>query len=93
MTNLLDKAQVVLDPGQARPIKVHGTFALASGANMAESVKSFLATHSAELSLPFGAAGLALVKEVTAAGHHVLRCNHTIDGIRVFGAQLIATDE
>ncbi|HVM81027.1 MAG TPA: M36 family metallopeptidase [Stellaceae bacterium] len=91
MVSLLDKAEIVLDPSRTRPIKVQGTFALTVGASLADSVKSFLAAHSADLSLPFGAAGLTLVKEVSAAGHRVLRYNHTIDGIRVFGAQLIVT--
>jgi hypothetical protein len=91
MASLLDAAQVVLDPGQMRPVKVRGSFSLSAGANVAENVKSFLTANAHELAVPFGAAGLMLVKDVRAAGYRVLRYNHTVDGIRVFGAQLIAT--
>ncbi len=90
MANLLDQAEVVLDPGHTRPVKVRGAFSLIPGPNLTESVRAFLTTHAHELAVPFGAAGLVLVKQVRVAGQQVLRYNHTVDGIRVFGAQLIA---
>jgi hypothetical protein len=91
MSNQLSNAQIILDSSNTRPVKVRGTIPLAGGTSAHEGVSQFLADHAAELPVPFGAGGMKLVKEDVNAGRKVLRYDHLLDGVRVFGAQTIAT--
>jgi hypothetical protein len=91
MADLLSEAQVVMDSSQTRPIKIRGSFALPKARTVHEGVARFLADNAETLAVPFGTAELKLVKQDEVAGREVLRYDHAIDGIRVFGAQTIAT--
>ncbi|HEY0414280.1 MAG TPA: M36 family metallopeptidase [Allosphingosinicella sp.] len=91
MSDLLAKAQIVMDSSLTRPVKVRGNFPLPEADSTHEGVVQFLTDHGHELSVPFGAGQLQLAKEDKNAGRKVLRYDHTMDGLRVFGAQTIAT--
>jgi hypothetical protein len=88
MANILDGSEVVLHADRSRPIKVRGEFALGASSN-AILVKGFLTQHADDLKLPFPVAGLKLAHETETSVRKVYRFDHMLDGIPVFGAQLI----
>jgi hypothetical protein len=91
MTDLLANAHVVMDSGRTRPIQVRGAFALPTARTVSQQVGKFLVENAAELAVPFSAAEMKLVKEAEVAGRKILRYDHCLEGIRVFGAQTIVT--
>jgi len=91
MVDVLSNAQVVLDSSQTRPVQIRGSFDLPNAKSIQDGVAQFLVQHGNELAVPFGPQGLKLVKTDESAGRKVLRYDHVIDGVRVFGAQTIAT--
>jgi hypothetical protein len=94
MPNLLQASEVVLNPQQTRPAKMRVEYTLPAAASTLESVQSFLASHAQEISFPFPMEGLRLVHTVETPIRKVFRFDYTLDGIPVFGAQLIVqTDE
>lgn len=91
MADLLANAHVVMDSSRTRPVRIRGAFALPAARTVSQQVSKFLIDNAAEIAVPFGAAELKLVKEADVAGRKVLRYDHRLDGIRVFGAQTIVT--
>lgn len=91
MANLLANAHVVMDSSRTRPVRIRGAFALPTARTVPQQVSKFLIENAAEIAVPFGAAELKLVREADVAGRKILRYDHRLDGIRVFGAQTIVT--
>lgn len=91
MADLLANAHVVMDSSRTRPVRIRGNFALPAARTIPQQVSKFLIDNAAEIAVPFGAAELKLVKEADVAGRRILRYDHRLDGIRVFGAQTIVT--
>jgi hypothetical protein len=88
MANILDGNDVVWHADRSRPVKVRGEFTLGTSSS-ADLVKGFLSQHSKELQLPFPVEGLKLSHETETSVRKVYRFDPMLDGIPVYGAELI----